>query len=155
MTTDYRPQLTLALGAVAQLVRVRSMRRAFLVVATCAAVLTPARGQTGSSGVGKPSGDIAVYAIYAAKPDYPYFARTRHMVGSGVFQLHIRPDGTVSSVDTIQSIGYRELDDSATAAFSKWRFRPLRRPTKVKIPITFSLGHWVHRRAGNYFYPNP
>jgi len=96
------------------------------------------RAQTPSSSVGKPTGD-AVYATFAAKPYYPYFARARHVEGSGVFQLHIRADGTVSSVETVQSTGCRELDDSATGAFSKWRFQPPGRPTKVKMPITFSM----------------
>jgi len=91
-----------------------------------------------SANVGKPMGAV-VYAVYAAKPDYPYFARSRHMQGSGVFELHIRADGTVSSVDTIQSTGYFELDEVSIGAFSKWRFRPPGRLTKVKIPIRFSL----------------
>src|SRR6266851_1676647 len=110
------------------------MRSVLIFVVVSFAMMTPGSAQTAD--VGKPSGDGAVYAIYALKPQYPYFARSRHMEGSGVFQLHIRPDGTVSSVETIHSTGYRELDEPTIAAFLKWRFRPLSRPTKVKMPIT-------------------
>jgi TonB family protein len=114
------------------------MKRAPVFIGLYFGTLALLNGQ--SAKVGKPMGAV-VYAVYAAKPDYPYFARSRHMEGTGVFQLHIRADGTVSSVDTIQSTGYFELDEVSIGAFSKWRFRPLSRPTKVKMPITFS----VHR----------
>ena len=87
---------------------------------------------------GSPRGAV-VYATYAIKPDYPVLAEVRHMQGSGVFQLHIRADGTVSSVDTVRSTGYFELDEVSIGAFSKWRFRPPSRRTKVKIPIKFSV----------------
>ena len=79
-----------------------------------------------------------VYATHAVKPNYPYFARSRHMVGTGVFLIHIRADGTVQSVKTMQSTGHPELDDSARSAFLQWRFRP-GPPTKLKMPITFSM----------------
>src|SRR2546428_3450039 len=113
------------------------MRSVLIFASVFFAMVTSGFGQT--TNVGKPSGGSAVYATYAVKPEYPYFARSRHMQGSGVFQLHIRADGTVSSVETVQSTGCRELDDSATGAFSKWRFQPPGRPTKVKMPITFSM----------------
>jgi TonB family protein len=80
-----------------------------------------------------------VVATYAAKPQYPYELRARRIQGAGVFQVHIRADGTVASVDTIQSTGNAQLDQCATSAFIKWKFR-VDRPTKVKIPITFSVG---------------
>jgi len=115
------------------------MRSVLIFASVFFAVVTSGFGQTAN--VGKPSGGSAVYATYAVKPEYPYFARSRHMQGSGIFQLHIRADGTVSSVDTIQSIGYFELDEVSIGAFSKWRFRPPGRPTKVKMPINFSLSH--------------
>jgi TonB family protein len=79
-----------------------------------------------------------VIATYAAKPAYPYELRARHIQGAGVFQVHIRADGTVGSVETIQSTGNAELDRCATSAFMRWRFR-VDRPTKVKMPITFSM----------------
>ena len=121
----------------AYLFLVRSVRTLLILALVFFAVLTNGFGQIAD--VGKPSGGSTVYATYAVKPDYPYFARSRHMQGRGIFQLHIRADGTVSSVDTIQSTGYFELDEVSIGAFSKWRFRPPSRPTKVKMPITFSM----------------
>src|SRR5207302_4344074 len=106
----------------------------FFGLSFCA--LVSARAQSVTSG---PSRGAVVYATYATKPDYPILAQVRHMQGTGVFQLHIRADGAVSSVDTIQSTGYFELDEVSIGAFSKWRFRPPGRLTKVKIPITFSV----------------
>jgi TonB family protein len=121
------------------LILVRSMRSVLIFTSVLFAVVTSSFGQTAN--VDKPSGGSAVYATYTVKPEYPYFARSRHMHGSGIFQLHIRADGTVSSVDTIQSTGYFELDEVSIGAFSKWRFRAPGRPTKVKLPINFSLSH--------------
>jgi TonB family protein len=61
------------------------------------------------------------------------------MIGTGVFLVHIRADGAVRLVETVQSTGHPELDNSTIAAFQKWRFR-VDRPTQVKIPITYSMG---------------
>ena len=47
------------------------------------------------SAVAQPGKEPAAYAIYAAKPDYPYALRARRVQGAGVFQVHIRADGTV------------------------------------------------------------
>jgi len=79
-----------------------------------------------------------IYATYTVKPEYPYELRARHIEGDGIFQLHIRADGTVSSVDTLRSTGNAGLDQCAKSAYLKWRFR-VNRPTKVKIPITFTM----------------
>jgi TonB family protein len=108
-----------------------------ILIPAYVAIIGSAHGQTPAADVGKPTGDTAVYAVNAVKPVYPYDLRSRHVEGTGIFQVHILADGTVRSVDTIQSTGNTELDQCATTAFSKWRFRP-GRPTKVKIPITFS-----------------
>ena|SRR2546423_2788830 len=112
--------------------------QALIIILGYLASLATARAQAPGANVGKPRGDVVV-AMFAPKPDYTYFARTHHLEGSGVFQLRITAGGNVSSVETIQSTGYRELDDSTTKAFSRWHFRGPGRPTKVQIPITFSM----------------
>ena len=89
--------------------------------------------------VGQFVGD-AVSPLFTPKPDYAWSAQTNHVQGTGIFQLRIRPDGTVSSVELIRSTGWRDLDKSCTATFSKWRFRPVGRSNTIKVPITFSLG---------------
>jgi TonB family protein len=77
-------------------------------------------------------------AIYAARPDYPIEARHKHMTGAGVFAMHIRRDGTVSSVSIIRSTGHKILDKAAIDAFIQWRFWP-GTVTTVRTPINFSM----------------
>ncbi len=110
------------------------MRLAVAIVVAHIAMLGSVRAQH----VDK-RGSIVVYAIFAVHPDYTSFARTHGMEGSGVFQLHIRAEGTVSSVEMVQSTGHPELDQSAAVAFSKWRFQPPGRATKLKMPISFTM----------------
>jgi TonB family protein len=74
------------------------------------------------------------HALYAPRPQLS--ARTRYLSGKGLFALHIRPDGTVSDVQTLQSTGHDELDTASIAAFSKWRFYPGQLKV-VRIPITY------------------
>jgi TonB family protein len=82
-----------------------------------------------------------VYATYAPGPAHPLLARTRRIEGTGIFQLHIRADGTVSSVDILRSTGNELLDQSARRNYERWRFRAPGSATTVKIPITFVLAH--------------
>jgi TonB family protein len=77
------------------------------------------------------------HALYAPPPQIPPEVRARHLSGKGLFALHIRPDGTVSHVQTFQSTGREELDAASIAAFSKWRFYPGQFKI-VKIPITYT-----------------
>ena len=113
------------------------MTREVILVSASVAFATWAGAQTISDKLKSDEGR-AVVATRAVKPLYPYELRIHHIQGAGVFQVHIRADGTVGSVDTVQSTGNSELDQCATNAFMKWHFR-VDRPTKVKIPITFSM----------------
>jgi len=84
--------------------------------------------------------------IYAPKPDYSLDARSQPLEGRGLFLLHVRPDGTVESVDVVRSTGHSELDQSGVAAFLKWRFRP-GSLKQVKIPLEFTMaGHRQQRQ---------
>src|SRR5947207_2291179 len=74
------------------------------------------------------------HALYAPRPYVP--ADARRFSGTGLFAMHIRPDGTVSDVQTLQSTGHSELDAASVAAFSKWRFYPGQFKV-VRIPITY------------------
>lgn len=85
-------------------------------------------------GVVKGNGPVFVKVF----PDYPYAARDRHLEGSGLYRLNIKPDGTVSSVTVLKSTGHSLLDQAAIHAYRQWRFRPsaLR---SVKVPVNFSM----------------
>jgi TonB family protein len=88
--------------------------------------------------------------LYSPRPDYPYLARVHHKVGRGIFQLHITADGKVSSVETLQSTGYKELDESSITTLSKWRFRNVGHAATTRIPITFSMrGHSAENLPGS------
>ena len=77
-------------------------------------------------------------ALYAPRPQLS--VGMRYLSGKGLFALHIRPDGTVSNVETLQTTGHNELDNASIAAFSKWRFYP--GEAKVaKVPITYIGRH--------------
>jgi len=78
---------------------------------------------------------------YSRYPDYPSAARQAHMVGSGIYLLQLRPNGTVASVEVVRSTGHRELDQACVQAFHTWHFKPkvVQVTPKVKIPVTFSM----------------
>jgi TonB family protein len=82
-----------------------------------------------------------LYATSAPRPQYPYEVRAKQIEGAGVFQLHVRADGTVSAVDTLRSTGNELLDYSARRAYLRWRFGAPGSATTVKIPITFTMAH--------------
>jgi len=79
------------------------------------------------------------HALYAAKPRYPAQARARHWTGAGLYELSVRPDGTVSDVHVLKSTGHVVLDEEAKTTLLKWRFYP-GRLTRVKVPLTFAIG---------------
>lgn len=49
---------------------------------------------------------------------------TSGWIGGGVFQLSVRPDGTVSNVEALRSTGDKRLDEWGMRWAKKWRFRP-------------------------------
>jgi len=109
------------------------MRRLITLAILSLTFAAVGRAQTTSSTVMVKAEDGRVlYATHTEKPCYPFFFRLNHIERSGIFQLTIRADGTVSSVDTLQSTGYGELDRCATRAYQRWRFRPPGSATKVK-----------------------
>lgn len=93
--------------------------------------------------VARPSGMMSIssakaLAINSPRPEYPYEARSRKIMGSGVCVVSVDANGNVTDATMVQSIGSPILDNSAVSAFRRWRFRPPIAP-KVKIPITFTL----------------
>src|ERR1051325_8197859 len=79
-------------------------------------------------------------AAMAYKPriEYPYEARRSKVTGSGVIVVSVGPDGSVTDASMGQSTGSPILDNAATSAFRRARFKPGTVP-RVKIPITFTL----------------
>jgi TonB family protein len=95
----------------------------------------------------EPSGsaakDNAAEVIHMERPAYPFERIKWRIEGTGFFLLHVLPDGSVQSVDTVRSTGDPTLDGSAKAALLRWLFRP-GRSMSVKIAVTFFLKQGVH-----------
>ena len=93
---------------------------------------------------GAPGGTMSMasaraVAISAPRPEYPYEARRARLTGSGVAVMTVNPStGAVTDVVMAQSTGSPILDNAATSAFRRWRFKP-GTVTKVRTPITFTM----------------
>jgi protein TonB len=80
-----------------------------------------------------------VMAVSAPKPEYPYEARRSKITGSGVCVMTVDTgSGSVTSADMAQSTGSPILDNAATSAFRRWRFKP-GTVSRVRTPITFTM----------------
>lgn len=56
----------------------------------------------------------------------------------GSFLMSVRPDGTVSNVEVLSSIGYHELDERAKKWFMRWRFQP-NSVTQARAPVSYGM----------------
>jgi TonB family protein len=83
------------------------------------------------------AGERERLATHVKFPVIPPDARAKHLSGSGVILVYIRPDGSVERAEVAQSSGHKVLDDAALAAFSQWQFIP-GKLKKAKIPFTFA-----------------
>ena len=78
-------------------------------------------------------------AVSAPRPEYPYEARAKKITGSGVCVMTVDTgSGAVTSATMAQSTGNPVLDNAATSAFRRWRFKP-GTVSKVRTPITFTM----------------
>lgn len=97
----------------------------------------PVKAPQGVTGTMSITGAKAL-ATFAPKPDYPYEARSRHQVGSGVCVVNVDPgSGSVTDATMAQSIT-PILDQSTLSAFRRWKFKP-GTVSRVKIPITYTM----------------
>jgi protein TonB len=93
---------------------------------------------------GPPAGPMSMssakaVAVSAPRPEYPYEARRARATGSGVCVMTVDPaSGAVTSAVMAQSTGSPILDNAATSAFRRWRFKP-GTVSKVRTPITFTM----------------
>ncbi len=78
-------------------------------------------------------------AISAPRPEYPYEARRSKLTGSGVCIMTVDVgSGSVTSAEMSPSTGSAILDNAATSAFRRWRFKP-GTVSRVRTPITFTM----------------
>jgi TonB family protein len=69
---------------------------------------------------------------------YPEEAQKTKTTGSGVYELRIDKTGRTSAVAIVKSSGSPVLDQAATTAFKKWRFKPGVFQS-VRIPVSWSV----------------
>jgi TonB family protein len=93
------------------------------------------------------AGDVKKAATHIKNPVVPPEAKAKHLRGSGVILVHVRPDGTVERAEVARSSGHKVLDEAALAAFSQWQFIP-GRLSKATIPFTFT-GNYENSKVSN------
>ena len=69
---------------------------------------------------------------------YPEEAQKAKITGSSVYELRIDKAGKISAVVIVKSSGSAILDEAATTAFKKWRFKPGVFQS-VRIPVSWSV----------------
>lgn len=80
-----------------------------------------------------------VNAISSPRPEYPYEARRTKLTGNGVCVMTVDvSSGAVTSAEMATSTGSPILDNAATSAFRRWRFKP-GTVSRVRTPITFTM----------------
>lgn len=77
-------------------------------------------------------------------PGYPPLSAELGEQGVAVLRMEIGADGLVTSVQVVQSSGYRRLDEAARTAVARWRFTPAMRNgepvgSAQDLPVHFRL----------------
>lgn len=62
-------------------------------------------------------------------------------LSGSMFQLFVRPDGTVADARPLKGLGYAELDARAVKWLKKWRFRP-NSITEARMPISYTYSRY-------------
>ena len=61
--------------------------------------------------------------VWSPDPSYPPEARDKHLEGTTVLALTVRPDGSVENVQSVLEAG-AGMDEAARAAVAAWKFKP-------------------------------
>ncbi|MFH1791079.1 MAG: energy transducer TonB [Candidatus Omnitrophota bacterium] len=72
-------------------------------------------------------------------PAYPRIARMRGWEGNVILIADVDRSGEVRDVRIYSSSGYDALDNASMDAVKKWKFRNVKKLTRVKVPIRFVL----------------
>ena len=77
--------------------------------------------------------------LVAAKPEYPYEARSRGREGRGLFELKFDYEsGHLREVHVVESTGNRWLDAHSIGALKVWQAKP-RAIHNLLVPIRFTM----------------
>jgi len=77
--------------------------------------------------------------LVAARPEYPYVARSRGRSGRGLFELKFEYEsGHLREVHVVESTGNRWLDAHSIGALKVWQAKP-RSIHNLLVPIRFQM----------------
>jgi TonB family protein len=120
-----------------------SGRRIFLILVAAVSVTSVAFAAettaVWSDGHGSALSDeeLTRYALASPGAGYPEAAQKAKVTGSGLYELQINQAGATTRVAIVKSWS-AVLDQAATAAFKKWRFKPWVFRS-VRIPVSWSV----------------
>jgi TonB family protein len=83
-------------------------------------VVAPAAPAAPAASSGSSRAPVLVAKV---EPEYPEAARRAYRTGKVVLSFTVQPSGSVTDIEVVQSAG-PELDQSAIAAVSRWRYEP-------------------------------
>src|ERR1051326_2917636 len=70
-------------------------------------------------------------------PAYPNSVPWTNKHGKGVYEIHVKKDGTVASVKILQGSGDEVFDESAVYTLRQWHLH--RGPLIIELPLVFNL----------------
>jgi TonB family protein len=88
---------------------------------------------------GRPAGKKrSIQIINMPRPEYPFEARSRHIMGSGVCIITFDSDtGVATGAEMAQSTGSPILDNCIVSACRRWRAKP-NTGKELRLPITYT-----------------
>lgn len=81
------------------------------------------------------------YVVYQPPPDEWAGALPLKALRGSMFQLLVRPDGTVADAKPLRGLGYPELDARSVKWLKKWRFRP-NSITEARMPMSYTYSRY-------------
>ncbi|MGH9309396.1 MAG: energy transducer TonB [Vicinamibacterales bacterium] len=93
----------------------------------------------------RPGPGVTLPAVLSeVKPNYTPDAMRQGVTGSVLLECVVNTDGAVGDVRIIKPL-HPELDEQATSALRKWRFRPGAKsgtpvPVRIEVEMSFALG---------------
>ncbi len=99
--------------------------------------------------------DWRSYIVQHPYPEYPFEARSRRMMGSGLFLITFNREGRSEKVEVLQSTGYSILDSAVLMAFQRWKAVPNSPFLQAKVPVTFTLTRAIDAGRWRLGQPEP
>lgn len=85
--------------------------------------------------------------LYQAWPTRPVIMSGIWSMKIGFYILAVRPDGSVSNVEILQSTGHPRIDADTVQSFMKWRFRP-GSVKEVRVPVVWEKEKFLRKLNG-------